>query len=50
MVLILSVADDLSTDHVLAWLDSWEQPWKRVGPTDGVSIRKSVVSGKSLKV
>lgn len=44
MVLILSVADDLSTDHVLAWLDSWEQPWKRVGPTDGVSIRKFTTS------
>lgn len=44
MVLILSVPDDLTTDHVLAWLDSWEQPWKRVGPGDHISIRKITTS------
>lgn len=39
MVLILSVQNDLSTNHVIAWLDYMNIPWLRINGIDDIAFK-----------
>jgi ATP-GRASP peptide maturase of grasp-with-spasm system len=38
LVLILSISTDLSTVHVLEWLNAWNVPWIRLNPEDLIDL------------